>query len=66
MGPGGGSTVVDVSSTVDRKFAALRAHASQVGDRDVEKFLRQRMADLGAQHGYEYAESFRVISYLRR
>jgi LmbE family N-acetylglucosaminyl deacetylase len=65
MGPGGGSTVVDVSATVDRKFAALRAHASQVGDRDVEKFLRQRMADLGAQHGYEYAESFRVISYRR-
>lgn len=65
MGPGGGSTVVDVTATVDRKFAALRAHASQTGDWDVEKFIRARMADLGAQYGCEYAESFRVISYRR-
>lgn len=66
MGPGGGSTVIDISTVVDRKFAALRAHSSQTGDWDVEKFMRGRMADLGAQHGYEYAESFRVISYIRR
>jgi LmbE family N-acetylglucosaminyl deacetylase len=66
MGPGGGSTVVDVTATVDSKFAALRAHASQTGDWDVEKFIRKRMADLGAQYGCEYAESFRVISYQRR
>lgn len=66
MGPGGGSTVVDVSTTVDRKFAALHAHASQTGDWDMEKFMRQRMSDLGAPHGYEYAESFRVITSFRR
>ncbi|MEP7055977.1 MAG: PIG-L family deacetylase [Actinomycetota bacterium] len=65
MGPGGGSTVVDVTTTVDRKLEALRAHASQVGDRDVEKFMRERMSELGGVHGFEYAESFRVISYRR-
>lgn len=66
MGPGGGSTVVDVSTTVDRKFAALHAHASQTGDWDMEKFIRARMSDVGAPHGYEYAESFRVITSFRR
>lgn len=66
MGPGGGSTVVDVTTTVERKFEALHAHASQTGDWEMEKFMRARMADLGAKHGYAYAESFRVITPLRR
>lgn len=65
MGPGGGSTVVDVTSTVERKFAALRAHQSQTGDWDFETFMRKRLANLGQEHGYAYAESFRVIDYRR-
>jgi LmbE family N-acetylglucosaminyl deacetylase len=66
MGPGGGSTVVDITTTVDRKFEALRAHKSQTGDWDFETFMRGRLADLGRDHGYAYAEAFRVISYRRR
>ncbi|HZG96489.1 MAG TPA: PIG-L deacetylase family protein [Mycobacteriales bacterium] len=65
MGPGGGSTVVDITSTVDRRFEALRAHKSQTGDSDVEAFIRPRLAEIGRPHGYAYAESFRVISYRR-
>jgi len=62
-GAGGGSHVVDVSATFERKIAALRAHVSQVGEWDVARFMGQRLADVGRPHGYEYAESFRVISY---
>lgn len=61
MGPGGGPTVVDISKTWDRKMAALRAHVSQIGDWDFESFLAPRFAAAGKPHGYEYAESFRVI-----
>jgi LmbE family N-acetylglucosaminyl deacetylase len=66
MGPAGGPVVVDVTSTVDLKFEALHAHVSQTSDWDVETFIRARMAALGKYHGYEYAESFRVITYRRR
>jgi LmbE family N-acetylglucosaminyl deacetylase len=65
MGPGGGSTVVDITTTVDRTLEALRAHKSQTGEIDIESFLRPRLADIGRPHGYAYAESFRVISYRR-
>jgi LmbE family N-acetylglucosaminyl deacetylase len=65
MGPGGGSTVVDTTSTVERTFEALRAHRSQTGESDVESFLRPWLAETGRPHGYAYAEAFRVISYRR-
>jgi LmbE family N-acetylglucosaminyl deacetylase len=64
-GPAGGPQVVDITSTFERKIAALRAHASQVGEWDVAAFMGPRLAELGRPHGYEYAESFRVISYRR-
>ena len=65
MGPAGGPTVVDVSATFERKIEALRAHASQIGEWDVAHFIGERLAERGRPHGYAYAESFRVISYLR-
>ncbi|MFN2607144.1 MAG: PIG-L deacetylase family protein [Acidimicrobiales bacterium] len=64
-GGAGGSEVVDVTATFARKVAALRAHVSQVGDWDVEGFVGARLAERGRAHGYDYAESFRVISYRR-
>ena len=51
--------------TLDQKFAALRCHKSQIGDRDVETFVRQRLREAGRAFGIEYAETFRVISYRR-
>lgn len=63
MGPGDKPIPVDICSTVDRKVEALLCHRSQVGD-DAEKvgeWLRSRAAELGAEHGLEYAEAFHVI-----
>jgi LmbE family N-acetylglucosaminyl deacetylase len=63
MGPGGGPRVVDTSTTIQRKIDALLCHRSQVGEdqKQVGEWVRDRGAQLGAAHGYEYAESFRVI-----
>ena len=56
---------VDVTGTFDRKIAALRAHESQTGHMDgLEKFLRERLAQVAAQGGLpegRLAESFQVI-----
>ncbi len=58
--------MVDViTTTIDRKLEALRCHVSQVGEWDVETFMRARLRTLGEAHGYEYAESFQVIRRLR-
>lgn len=65
MGPAGGSTVVDITETIDCKLAALHVHHSQIGNRDVDAILRPRLAERGRPHGYPYAESFRVISNRR-
>jgi LmbE family N-acetylglucosaminyl deacetylase len=65
MGPAVKPVAVDVSATVDRKIAALRAHASQIGDRDMEPFIRARLREAGRVFGLPYVESFRVINYRR-
>ncbi|NWG19959.1 MAG: PIG-L family deacetylase [Chloroflexi bacterium] len=51
---------VDITSTIDVKLAALRAHDSQVGARfaEIESRLRKLAADLGEPHGMQYAEVF--------
>jgi LmbE family N-acetylglucosaminyl deacetylase len=64
-GPTMGDTAVDVSTTVDRKVDALRAHVSQIGDWDVGRFMVERLAAAGEPFGYAYAETFRVISFRR-
>lgn len=60
-GPAGGDTVVDITGVLDRKWRALEAHASQLGDTDVRALLRPGLAERGRPHGYAYAESFRVV-----
>lgn len=65
MGPGVKPRAIDVTDTLDRKLAALRCHASQIGDRDIETFVRQRLRDQGRAFGMRYAETFRVIGYRR-
>jgi LmbE family N-acetylglucosaminyl deacetylase len=64
-GPAGGPVAVDVTKTFDRKIAALRAHASQIGDWDVGRFVGERLRAAGEPHGFAYAETFRVISFRR-
>jgi LmbE family N-acetylglucosaminyl deacetylase len=57
-----GDYFVDISSTVDRKLAALRRHESQLQNwEDWEKNFRERMKQIGEKSGYEYAEGFKRI-----
>ncbi|NWG19685.1 MAG: PIG-L family deacetylase [Chloroflexi bacterium] len=54
--------VEDVSAYVDLKIAALREHHTQL-DRAQgwEERVRQRMAELGQEHGFAAAESFKKL-----
>jgi LmbE family N-acetylglucosaminyl deacetylase len=61
FGPGVGDTPVDISTAIDRKVDALKAHHSQVGDWDVEPMMRGWMKMNGEQHGLEAAELFHVL-----
>jgi LmbE family N-acetylglucosaminyl deacetylase len=61
-GAASSETVVDVTAGFDRKVAALRAHASQIGDWDVAAGMAKHMAAAGEPQGYGYAETFRVVS----
>jgi LmbE family N-acetylglucosaminyl deacetylase len=65
MGPAVKPVFVDVTETIEQKLAALRCHVSQIGDRDIETFVRQRLSEAGRTFGVQYAETFRVISYRR-
>jgi LmbE family N-acetylglucosaminyl deacetylase len=61
-----GDYLVDISSTLDQKIAALRKHKSQVSkpgrEWDFEKFMRKRHSEVGKKAGYKYAESFKRIT----
>ena len=59
-GPGGGGHAEDITSTVDRKIDALKAHASQI-DWDVEPMIRAWTAANGQEHGFAHAELFRLL-----
>lgn len=63
-GPGKTPVAVDISLTVGRKVEALLCHRSQIGD-DADKvaeWVRTWTAEMGAEHGFAHAETFRVIS----
>lgn len=64
MGPGSKPVGVDITAQMDRKIKALMCHESQVGT-DAERiggFVRQFGAELGKRYGYDYAESFQMIT----
>src|SRR5205823_4013810 len=48
-GPGGGNHAVDISSTLDRKIAALKCHASQL-NWDPDPMIRTWAAANGQEH----------------
>jgi LmbE family N-acetylglucosaminyl deacetylase len=53
---------VDISSTLERKIAALREHVSQIREPDeLEGRIRGWAAEEGARAGVAAAESFRVV-----
>jgi LmbE family N-acetylglucosaminyl deacetylase len=51
---------VDISTTIDKKIAALRAHTSQLGEHfdEVETHVRAWTAETGQKHDMGYAEEF--------
>lgn len=64
FGPGTEPRVTDITTTIDRKIEALMCHASQVGD-DIDRiaeWIRSRARDEGGRAGFEYGESFRIIT----
>jgi LmbE family N-acetylglucosaminyl deacetylase len=59
------NTWIDVSDTVDLKVKALREHHSQLADyANLEKDIRQRLADMGKEKEMAFAEGFRVIKLI--
>lgn len=62
IGPPEPNTWIDISSTIERKIAALRAHTSQVKDADgIEAFVREWARGLGKPRRLAYAETFRRL-----
>jgi LmbE family N-acetylglucosaminyl deacetylase len=51
--------VVDISSTIDLKIAALKEHRSQIkDDEQTFKMISDRSSQAGREHGYKFAEKF--------
>jgi LmbE family N-acetylglucosaminyl deacetylase len=56
------TVVSEIGDTLDRKLAALRHHASQVGlATDLEERIRSRAAEAGALGGVPYGEIYRRV-----
>lgn len=51
---------VDITTTIDRKLAALLCHRSQIGP-EVAEMVRGWDAEAGVAAGFAYAEPFRVL-----
>jgi len=60
-GPEKPDTWVDISETIDAKLAALKKHASQLGDWDPEKMIREWAAEEGKEKEMSYAEAYKVM-----
>ena len=56
---------VDVTDTIEQKIAALKEHASQMGDWDPTEMVKEWGAETGQEKEFDYAESYRVITLER-
>ncbi|MBC8264121.1 MAG: PIG-L family deacetylase [Anaerolineales bacterium] len=56
---------VDVADTIEQKIAALKQHASQMGDWDPTEMIKEWGAETGQEKGLAYAESYLVITLER-
>lgn len=57
-----GDTFVSIDEAIDIKIAALRAHASQMGEWDPEPMIREWAAESAKGKEMQYAETFRVVT----
>jgi LmbE family N-acetylglucosaminyl deacetylase len=55
-----GQCFADISSTIDTKLAAIRAHATQLGKLDVEG-TRDLARAMGRISGFAFAEAYEVL-----
>jgi LmbE family N-acetylglucosaminyl deacetylase len=55
------NTWVDIHASLDAKIAALKKHASQIGDFDVDKEMRAWAKDTGKKKGLRAAEAYKVM-----
>ena len=53
---------VDTTGTLDLKIAALKKHASQLGDWDPAEMMRDWAAETGKEKGLKAAEAFKVMT----
>jgi LmbE family N-acetylglucosaminyl deacetylase len=53
---------VDISETIDQKIAALKKHASQMGDWDPTEMVKGWSAETGSEKGMAHAERFLIIT----
>jgi LmbE family N-acetylglucosaminyl deacetylase len=53
---------VNITSTIDLKVNALRAHKSQMKDWDPEPRIKEWAAERAKGKEMEYAEGFRVVT----
>ena len=56
---------VDISATIEKKIAALRAHASQIRSEGLEERIRARARQAGLEIGVEYAEAFHYVPMMQ-
>jgi LmbE family N-acetylglucosaminyl deacetylase len=56
---------VDITSTIDLKIEALRAHASQIKSREISETIRARASLAGQAIGVEFAEAFHYLPMMR-
>ena len=59
-------TFIDIAGTLEVKIQAVEAHRSQMGARspaEVAEFVKERAREAGAENGYEFAESFRKVTF---
>jgi LmbE family N-acetylglucosaminyl deacetylase len=57
---GAADTRIDISSTLELKLRALRAHASQLSG-DFESFVRSMARGAAKGQRFRYAETFRLV-----
>jgi LmbE family N-acetylglucosaminyl deacetylase len=59
------TTWIDITETIDLKIAALKQHASQLGDWDPTEMVKEWNGEVGQEKGLAFAESYRVITFRR-